>query len=97
MVGTDKLTSHYSKHGAPPIRRLPLAHQIDYLFAPQSPWTYLGHARFVKMAEADSAQVRVMGGSGGFRISATGQAMTTGLVGQNARVRLPGGKVVNGL
>jgi flagella basal body P-ring formation protein FlgA len=52
--------------------------------------------RPMKAFEA-GAQVRVMGGSGGIRISATGQAMTTGLVGQNARVRLPGGKVVNGL
>jgi flagella basal body P-ring formation protein FlgA len=52
--------------------------------------------RPLKAFEA-GAEVRVMGGSGGFRISATGQAMTTGLVGQNARVRLPGGKVVNGL
>lgn len=52
--------------------------------------------RPMKAFEA-GAQVRVMGGGSGFRISATGQAMTTGLVGQNARVRLPGGKVVNGL
>jgi flagellar basal body P-ring formation protein FlgA len=52
--------------------------------------------RPMKAFEA-GAQVRVTGGNGGFRISATGQAMTTGLVGQNARVRLPGGKVVNGL
>ncbi|RYF42059.1 MAG: 2-hydroxychromene-2-carboxylate isomerase [Comamonadaceae bacterium] len=37
-----------------------MAHQIDYLFAPQSPWTYLGHARFVQMALAAGAQVRVM-------------------------------------
>ncbi len=42
------------------------------------------------------AQVRVMGGGAGFRISATGQALTAGLVGQSARVRLPGGKVVVG-
>jgi flagella basal body P-ring formation protein FlgA len=52
--------------------------------------------RPMKAFEA-GAEVRVIGGGGGFRISATGQAMTTGLVGQNARVRLPGGKVVNGL
>ncbi len=42
------------------------------------------------------AQVRVMGGSGGVRVGATGQALTAGLVGQPARVRLPGGKVVTG-
>ncbi len=52
--------------------------------------------RPMKAFEA-GAQVRVMGGGSGFRISATGQAMTTGLVGENARVRLPGGKIVSGL
>jgi carboxymethylenebutenolidase len=33
---------------------------IDYYFTAQSPWTYLGHDRFVHMAEAAGAQVRVM-------------------------------------
>lgn len=32
---------------------------IDYFFAPMSPWTYLGHARFVRMAHEAGAQVRV--------------------------------------
>ena len=32
---------------------------IDYYFSPQSPWTYLGHARFAAMAEAHGATVRV--------------------------------------
>ena len=32
---------------------------IDYFFAPQSPWTYLGHARFARMAAAAGAVVRV--------------------------------------
>ena len=32
---------------------------IDYFFAPQSPWTYLGHARFVRLAREHNAQVRV--------------------------------------
>ena len=32
---------------------------IDYFFAPQSPWTYLGHARLARMAEAAGASVRV--------------------------------------
>lgn len=36
-----------------------MSHQIDYYFAPQSPWTYLGHARFVRMAEMAGATVRV--------------------------------------
>ncbi|MDP9899409.1 2-hydroxychromene-2-carboxylate isomerase [Variovorax ginsengisoli] len=32
---------------------------IDYYFTPQSPWTYLGHARFVALAQAADATVRV--------------------------------------
>lgn len=32
---------------------------IDYYFAPQSPWVYLGHARLVAMAEAAGAELRV--------------------------------------
>lgn len=33
---------------------------VDYYFAPQSPWTYLGHARLVELARSTSATVRVM-------------------------------------
>ena len=33
---------------------------IDYYFAPQSPWTYLGHERFVALARAAGAAVRVL-------------------------------------
>lgn len=33
---------------------------IDYYFAPQSPWTYLGHARLLAIAEAAKATVRVL-------------------------------------
>jgi len=33
---------------------------IDYYFTPQSPWTYLGHARLTAMAEAAKAAVRVL-------------------------------------
>ena len=33
---------------------------IDYFLATQSPWTYLGHARFVAMARAAGATVRVL-------------------------------------
>lgn len=33
---------------------------IDYFLAPQSPWTYLGHARFHAIARAAGARVRVM-------------------------------------
>ena len=33
---------------------------VDYYFAPQSPWTYLGHARFVDLAKSTGAKVHVM-------------------------------------
>jgi 2-hydroxychromene-2-carboxylate isomerase len=33
---------------------------VDYYFAPQSPWTYLGHQRFVNIAKAAGATVRVL-------------------------------------
>lgn len=32
---------------------------IDYYFAPQSPWTYLGHDRFARIAERAGARIRV--------------------------------------
>ena len=32
---------------------------VDYFFAPHSPWTYLGHARLVAMAEVAGATVRL--------------------------------------
>lgn len=37
-----------------------MATVIDYYFAPQSPWTYLGHARFSSLVQASGAQVRVL-------------------------------------
>jgi 2-hydroxychromene-2-carboxylate isomerase len=33
---------------------------VDYYFAPQSPWTYLGHTRLVELARSAGATVRVM-------------------------------------
>ena len=33
---------------------------VDYYLAPQSPWTYLGHQRFVNIAKAAGATVRVL-------------------------------------
>ncbi len=33
---------------------------IDYYFTPQSPWTYLGHDRFVQVARQARAGVRVL-------------------------------------
>lgn len=37
-----------------------MAITIDYFLAPQSPWTYLGHARFTAMAHDAGAHVRVL-------------------------------------
>jgi carboxymethylenebutenolidase len=33
---------------------------IDYYFSPNSPWTYLGHARFAAIAKKHGAHVRVL-------------------------------------
>ena len=33
---------------------------VDYYFAPQSPWAYLGHQRFAELARRAGASVRVM-------------------------------------
>jgi 2-hydroxychromene-2-carboxylate isomerase len=35
-------------------------HTIDYFFAPQSPWTYLGHQRFAQLARQHGCTVRVL-------------------------------------
>jgi 2-hydroxychromene-2-carboxylate isomerase len=37
-----------------------MSRTIDYYFAPQSPWTYLGHERFAAVAKAAGATVRVL-------------------------------------
>lgn len=37
-----------------------MRHTVDYYFAPQSPWTYLGHQRFAAMAQAAGATIRVL-------------------------------------
>lgn len=37
-----------------------MTRHVDYYFAPQSPWTYLGHERFAAMARAAQATVRVL-------------------------------------
>lgn len=47
------IDSRITKYGAT------LSHTIDYYFTPQSPWTYLGHARFTRLARAAGANVRV--------------------------------------
>ena len=33
---------------------------VDYYLAPQSPWTYLGHERFARIAAAAGATARVL-------------------------------------
>jgi 2-hydroxychromene-2-carboxylate isomerase len=37
-----------------------LSRHVDYYFAPQSPWTYLGHERFATLAAQSGATVRVL-------------------------------------
>jgi 2-hydroxychromene-2-carboxylate isomerase len=37
-----------------------MSRTVDYYFAPQSPWTYLGHARFAALVRAAGATVRVL-------------------------------------
>ncbi len=37
-----------------------MSRSVDYYFAPQSPWTYLGHGRFVDILKASGATVRVL-------------------------------------
>jgi 2-hydroxychromene-2-carboxylate isomerase len=45
---------------------------IDYYFTPQSPWTYLGHARFAAMADAAGAVVRLLPADYGRVFAASG-------------------------
>jgi flagella basal body P-ring formation protein FlgA len=53
----------------------------------------------VRATQAFSAgsQVRVTQSGAGFEVMVTGQALSSGMVGQTTRVRLPGGKIVTGL
>ena len=37
-----------------------MRHAVDYYFAPNSPWTYLGHARFASMVPQTGTSVRVL-------------------------------------
>ena len=37
-----------------------MARSVDYYFTPQSPWTYLGHERFARMARAAGATVNLL-------------------------------------
>jgi len=36
-----------------------MSRTVDYYFAPQSPWTYLGHQRFAAMAQAAGATIHL--------------------------------------
>ncbi|MFZ4478702.1 MAG: 2-hydroxychromene-2-carboxylate isomerase [Rhodoferax sp.] len=45
---------------------------IDYYFAPQSPWAYVGHARLVALAQARQATVRVLPADFGKVFAVTG-------------------------
>jgi len=49
-----------------------MASEIDYYFAAQSPWAYLGHARFVAIAQAAGCTVRVMPADFGKVFAASG-------------------------
>ena len=37
-----------------------MGHSVDYYFTPQSPWTYLGHDRFARLAAAAGATVNLL-------------------------------------
>jgi 2-hydroxychromene-2-carboxylate isomerase len=37
-----------------------MRHTVDYFFAPQSPWAYLGHERFAALVRETGAAVRVL-------------------------------------
>ena len=37
-----------------------MSHSVDYYFAPQSPWAYLGHQRFQNILKKSGASVSVM-------------------------------------
>ena len=37
-----------------------MSRSVDYYFTPQSPWTYLGHERFMRMGQAAGASVNLL-------------------------------------
>ena len=49
-----------------------MSRMIDYYFAPQSPWTYLGHARLMALAQAAHATLRVLPADFGKVFAASG-------------------------
>ena len=36
-----------------------MKHIVDYFFTPSSPWTYLGHRRFMEIAERNDVAINV--------------------------------------
>lgn len=51
---------HGREASLPAFRKSEMTTRIDYYFSAQSPWSYLGHARFVELARAAGATVRVL-------------------------------------
>ena len=51
---------HAETQSMTPDPETPMPTTIDYYFAAQSPWTFLGHARFVRLAHEAGATVRVL-------------------------------------
>jgi 2-hydroxychromene-2-carboxylate isomerase len=37
-----------------------MRHTVDYFFAPNSPWTYLGHGRLARLIDTTPTQIRVL-------------------------------------
>ena len=60
-----------------------MALTIDYYFAPNSPWTYLGHERFAQIAAAAGA-----GGAGGADFEADAGGVHRSAGGHEGRHRL---------
>jgi 2-hydroxychromene-2-carboxylate isomerase len=55
--------THFCHHQEPALTETvaqTVAETVDYYFAPQSPWTYLGHTRFVQIVRSTGAAVRVL-------------------------------------
>jgi 2-hydroxychromene-2-carboxylate isomerase len=50
---------HRARVSAVFLMQIVMAKVVDYYFTPVSPWTYLGHARFLQMLARHGADVRV--------------------------------------
>lgn len=79
-----------------------MAHQSDWLGQSTTRMLTTGQALrqdMVKPAQVFLAgtQVRVLAGGAGFEIATSAQAVSSGVVGQSARVRMDNGRVVSGV